>query len=809
MRQRLAFDDGWLFHLGELADPPARRTLKSGACGSVSDCVEGERGALRVPPGREVLAGFLPAFAPSLASARRLDGAWAPVELPHDWRILQPYVPDGGNDVYPQAWQGFLPAGVAYYRKTFTAPAAWADGRVGVDFDGVMRASTVWINGHLLGENGSGYTSFGFDISDLLRYGDEGDNVLLVRCDVSEPEGWWGEGAGIYRHVWLTATGTVSIARHGVYARAAELADAHGLVDVDVAVRNDSGVVVAAALACRLVDDAGAVVAEERRTVELGGDATTWSLRLAVPQPRRWSVEKPQLYRLATALSVAGEAVDEVSVPFGFRSLEFVAGRGFFLNGERVQINGVNLHQDFAGVGIAVPDRVIDYKLEALRDMGCNAIRSAHHQPNPHLLDACDRLGIMVICENRHLTASAAALADLEELVTAGRNHPCVIAWGLENEEFLEATPTGRRVLRTLVRRVKSLDPTRATTLGGCNGLDDGFYDEVDVAGYNYASSDGTFDRHHGEQVQRCLLATEDSAIPATRGCYADDPERGHLSEYGTRVDPFDLPSVREPGRVWQFYAQRPHIAGAFVWAGFDYRGEPYPLGWPCIGSHYGVMDSCGFPKARYWLLRSFYRDEPLVHLMPHWNWAGREGEPIEVVVYSNCDEVELALNGRSLGARKPDAHTARWTVPYEPGELSASGRRGAMLVASAGVTTTGDPAAVNLRADRQAAAASRHDVVVFVADVVDAAGRLVPTASDSIAFSATGGRVVGVGNGDPADHDPDVASQRRAFAGRCLVIVAPDPSAATMVVEARAPGLRAGRSEVSIVSLDSGEKHG
>ncbi len=794
MRHRERFDDGWIFHLGELEHPPVRRTFKAGACGGVSDCVDGERGALQSPGGLNPIAAVLPAFAPALKHARTIDKDWAPVRLPHDWRIGQDYVASG-SDGYPHDWQGSLPAGVGYYRKTFRVPSDWDGGRVFIEFEGVMRSSTVWVNGHLIGEHGSGYTGFSYDIADVLRYGDEGDNVTLVRCDASEAEGWWGEGAGIYRHVWLTSCSPLHFAPAGVWVRAEVIGSARATIVVEAVVANATAEAVDVEVVAWVADPRGRAVGTVHTQRDCdSGSTVTVRQELEVAEPLRWDVDSPQLYTVVTELVRAGEVIDKLETAFGIRTCEFTPDDGFHLNGRRVQLWGANIHQDFAGLGIGLPDRIIEHKLELVQEMGCNAVRSAHHPPTPHLLDVCDRLGLLVIDENRHLESTADGLADFDALILRDRNHPCVIAWCLENEEFLEGTPTGTRTLQTLQTRARTLDPTRPTMVAGCYGMDSApYYGTVDVVGYNYGSLNGTMIRHRAEYAGRAMVATEDGLHPSTRGVFADHAPSGRLSEYGTRVPPFDRPDRLGPEAVWQFHLENPQFAGAFVWSGFDYRGEPFPLGWPCIASHYGAMDSCGFPKSYYWLLRSFFRTEPVLHVLPHWTWPGREDELIEVWAYTNCDEVELTLNGEPVGRRSVQMHKATWSVGYEPGALVARGYTSGVEVVASTVETTGEPAGISLTAHRDRISSDPQDAVVVMASIVDDKERAVPQACNEVHFDAgEDGVVLGVGNGDPADHDPDTASSRRAFNGRCMAVVAPTDSGRAIDVRATSPGLGA-----------------
>jgi beta-galactosidase len=471
--------------------------------------------------------------------------------------------------------------------------------------------------------------------------------------------------------------------------------------------------------------------------------------------PVLWSPESPALYTLVTTVTVDGRAVDRVETRFGIRTVAFDADRGFLLNGRPYTLKGTSNHQDHAGVGSALPDALQYFRIARLKEMGCNAYRTSHNPPTPELLDACDRLGMLVMDENRILGSDELRMAYLEEQVRRDRNHPSVALWSLGNEEFaVQTTPSGMRVAATMQAFVKALDPTRPITINADLGNQFAGVDEViEVRGWSYHVGE-PMDAYHREHPGQPNVGSEQGSTVGTRGIYADDKARGYVSSY----DDF-APEWAQTAETWMsFFATRPWLSGGFVWTGFDYRGEPTPYGWPCISSHFGILDTCGFPKDNFWYYQAWWSGRTVLHIAPHWNWPGREGQDIDVRALTNCEEVELLLNGRSLGRKAVTPYIQlKWKVPYEPGTLSARGYNGGRLAAEAAVETTGAPAAVELKPDRTVIDADGRDAAVFTVSVVDDRGRVVPVASNGIAFELDGpGRILGVGNGDPSCHEAD-----------------------------------------------------
>jgi beta-galactosidase len=680
------------------------------------------------------------------------DRAWRELDLPHDWAVELPFDERAGHSHgYKALGRDFPDTSVGWYRRKFFVPASDLGRRISLELEGVFRNSQVFVNGFYLGTQASGYNGFQYDLTDVLDYG--GENSIAVRVDATLEEGWFYEGAGIYRHVFLHKTQPLHVAPDGIFVSstltgsAAELSaratlQNHGTqlarFDLDFTVLDPEG----RALASRALTD-------QRLAV---GDSAELASTLTVSAPRLWSLETPVLQRLVTTVRSGGTVVDRVETPFGIRSLRFDPEQGFFLNGKHVLLKGTNNHQDHAGVGTALPDALQDFRIRALKAMGSNAYRSSHHPPSPALLDACDRLGMLVIDETRSMGSSAEQLGDLERMIKRDRNHPSVVLWSLGNEEWaIEGNVKGARIAATMQAAAQRLDPTRRTTVAISGGWGKGISTVVDVMGYNYIQH-GSTDAQHAQFPQQPGLGTEETTTQSTRGVYVTDAARGHSAptQNGTSGGNAEV--------GWKYYAARPYLAGLFYWTGFDYRGESNPFVFPAVSSQFGILDTCGFPKDGFYYLKAWWGNEPVLHVFPHWSWPGREGKPIDVWVFSNAEEVELWLNGASLG-RKPvekNGHV-EWSVDYQPGELLARSYAQGREVQSQSVQTTSAPRSLRLDVDRPQLAADGVDVAVLRVSTLDAAGRLVPTASPNVTFQLSGpGRILGVGNGDPSSHEPD-----------------------------------------------------
>lgn len=777
MRQRLSLDRNWRFALGHAADP--------------SKDFEFVRDRSLVKAG-EARGAAAPGFD---------DSAWQRVDLPHDWAIDLPLAPSDEREICEHGFRAIGPDhpqhSVGWYRRAFDLPDADRQRRITVQFDGVFRDSVAWLNGHRLGRHASGYVPFRYDLTDIAVFGAR--NVLVVRADTSSWEGWWYEGAGIYRHVWLIKTAPLHVAHDGTFVTC-KVGAAHATVTIHTEVVNEADAEAEFRLRSTVEDPAGRPVAHAMsRPLKLGPwQNTRLAQRIHVRRPRLWSCDHPNLYRLRSQLihgerntPRAGErVVDECLTPFGIRTVRWDARRGFFLNGQPLKIKGTCNHSQHAGVGVAMPDRLHAWRLHKLKQLGSNAYRCSHYMVAPELLDECDRLGLLVMAENRLASSSPGNLADFETMIRRDRNHPSIILWSIGNEEHtIQWSAIGERIGRTLMRAARRLDPTRKVTAAMHDrGLGEGFANVVDVHGWNYINV-GDIDAHHARRPDLPILGSEEASTVTTRGQYADEPARGYVSAYDRRHPKWGATAER----WWRFFSDRPWLAGAFVWTGFDYLGEPIPYKWPCTGSHFGLMDLCGFEKDLHWYYRAWWRpDSPVLHLFPHWNWQGREGQPIEVWCYCNGRSVELALNGRSIGSQDVprNGHVA-WTIPYKPGRLQAVARFEGGRTLRRCVETTGPVTALRLTPDRRRIAGDGRDLAVVTVSAVDDAGRFVPTAANPVEFALDGpARVIGVGNGDPSSHESHKAMRRSLFNGLAQVLVQSDRATGTVTLRAVAAGL-------------------
>lgn len=728
-RERLLMDFGWKFHLGN--DWGIAQNLAKAGSG----------------------------YGPTTMTFS--DASWRRVDLPHDWAIELPFdrKADGAHG-FRAVGSGFPENNIAWYRRTFTLPQSDAGRRLWLELDGVYRDSTVFVNGWCIGRHESGYSSSRYDITDVANCG--GENVVAVRVDASQAEGWFYEGAGIYRHVWLVKTGPVAIAPDGVFVYSTfknNVPSGPAEIHVQALVINAQSTPTDIIVSCEVIAPNGLIVAKGKYSSTVIGAASEKEITLStlVSTPELWSPETPRLYKLITTVTCGGQTVDRKETEFGIRTFGFDPEKGFFLNGQPYVLKGACCHQDHAGVGAALPDGLQYFRIAKLKEMGTNAYRSTHNAPTAELLEACDRLGMLVMDENRLVGSDATHLKWLKELVLRDRNHASVAIWSLGNEEFsIQSTPSGGRSAATMQALVKSLDPTRPVTCNAAVGNDfTGINTTIEVRGWSYNVGKEKMDAYHAEHPTQPNVGSEQGSTVTTRGIYANDPERGYMSAYDDNAQPWSNTAKD----WWGFFAGRKWLSGGFIWTGFDYRGEPTPYSWPCISSHFGIFDTCGFPKDLFWFYQSWWTNQPVLHLLPHWNWAGREGQEIDVRALSNCDEVELFLNGKSQGRQTmPRNSELKWKVAYAPGVLSAKGYTAGKLVTEAKVETTGVANAVQLAPDRTTIKADGEDVSVIAVSILDEQGRMVPVAGHKVNFELVGpGRIIGVGNGDPSCHEPDV----------------------------------------------------
>jgi len=746
-REQLLFDFGWRFTFGHGADPSKDLGFGTG---------QGD---------------FAKTGDFKFSKADFDDSKWRVLNLPHDWAVELPFVRDD-----EQTSHGYKPLGrrypetsVGWYRREFEIPASDLGRRIRLEFDGAFRDVIVFVNGCFIGRNNNGYAPFGFDLTDFLAYGAR--NFITLRVDAGFGDGWFYEGAGVYRHVWLTKTDAVHLGKWDSTVRSKVNGNLASLALATV-VQNEGKQDAHARVTWKIVDAGGATVVTAEapeQTIAVDGSAT-YAATAVLANPALWSVDEPSLYSAIVTVEAGGKVRDAERVEFGVRTAVFDADKGFFLNGKPLKIQGTCNHHDHAGVGAALPDAVQRFRIAVLREMGCNAVRTSHNMPTPEWVDACDRMGMLMMCETRQMSSNPEGMQQLTAMVKRYRNSPSIIIWSIGNEEWLlqdAMAEQGAKIAGSMVRRCHELDPTRVVSAAVNGDNEKGVSEAFDIVGFNYGEERP--DPFHQKYPKRPLFGSETASSVCTRGEYADDPLRNTVNCYDGVV-----PWGKTPEGWWRFYGSRDWEAGGFAWTGFDYRGEPTPYGWPSINSQFGIVDMCGFPKDYFYYYKAWWRKEPSLHLFPHWNWHGREGDEIPVWVYSNLDEVELLVNGRSLGSQKvPRLGHVEWKVRYEPGAIEARGMSGGKVILTEKRETTGLPASIRLTADRGEIAADGEDVAMLKVEVLDKDGRPVPTAKNIIAFNVSGaGKLIGVGNGDPNCQESDKEPQRSLFNGLAQAII-------------------------------------
>ena len=713
------------------------------------------------------------------------DTKWRALNLPHDWAVELPFVRDEAlqSHGYKPLGRSYPETSVGWYRKEFLIPASDSGRRVNLQFDGAFRDVLLFVNGCFIGRNDNGYTPFHFDITDFLAVG--ANNCVVARVDASFGDGWFYEGAGIYRHVWLTKTDPLCLGPWESFVRAERKGETASL-SLGTVVVNKGNAAKPASVRWEIVDARGKTLATAEapsQSVDADG-STAFAATATIPNVALWSIETPYLYSAIVSVIAGGKTRDVERVPFGVRTARFDADRGFFLNGQPLKIQGTCNHQDHAGVGVALPDRLQYFRVGVLQEMGCNAIRTSHNMPTPELVEACDRMGMMMMCETRQMSSSPEGLAQLETMIKRYRNSPSIILWSIGNEEWQlqdKMAEEGQKIAASMVERCHELDPTRVVSAAVNGNNEKGVSLALDIIGFNYNLQYP--DAYHKEHPTKAVYGSETASTISQRGVYQTDPLCNTLSAYD--VNHTEWSELAE--QWWSFYATRPWLAGGFAWTGFDYRGEPTPYGWPSINSNFGIVDTCGFPKDNFFYYKAWWTKEPLLHLFPHWTWEGREGDEIPVWVHSNLDEVELLLNGKSLGRQKvPQLGHVQWKPRYEPGKIVARGWKNGKLLLTEERETTGPVVALRLAADRTEINADGEDVTLLTASAVDSQGRSVPTANVLVDFAVTGeGALIGVGNGDPNCQESDKEPRRSLFNGLAQVIVQSTKTAGTIQIEA------------------------
>lgn len=737
--ETINFDENWKFAFGNAADP-----AKDFGCGTEYFNYLTKAASIHNE------GPYSPKFDPA-----KWDNEWKEVNLPHDWVVDLPFSPDASHSHgYKTVGYKYPETSVGWYRKVFSLPADDLGRHLSLRFDGIFRDARVWVNGFYLGSEPSGYASQVYDISEYLNYG--GDNVIAVRADASLEEGWFYEGAGIYRHVWLEKTDPLHVAPFGTFVHSS-LAYPYDTAEVTIetTVDNKGNTPASYELRHRLIAPDGSVAATASETGLLAKESRRSISGVTVSKPVLWDVDSPHLYKLVTEVVKDGSVVDCDTVVTGIRDARFDPDKGFLLNNRPLKLKGVNMHQDHAGVGAAIPDALQAYRLRELKKFGVNAYRSSHNPMTPEMLDACDSLGILVLEENRLSGINDEHVRLLKRMIERDRNHPSVIVWSVGNEEWgIEWNEFGNRISESMREYCHRFDPTRPMCFATSGGPT--VVVPADVAGYNYIMQNPV-EQHRRDYPSRIALGSEETTGCGTRGIYFDDRDNGRMASLNRSPNGSDS-ILNCIGRGWRFYADRPWLAGLFYWTGFDYRGEPNPLKFPATGSEFGILDYCGFPKDEAFYLKSWWTDEPVLHILPHWNLNGHEGEPVQIWVYSNMDEVELAVNGKSLGRKTMprNGHLA-WDAVYQPGKVTATGYKNGKKAMTAKVETSGAPAKINAAADRQLIKADNHDVAVVNITLSDSKKRFVPDGCVTLDLTVDGPvRILGVGNGDPAWQDAE-----------------------------------------------------
>ncbi len=795
-RNRILLDDGWRFELGDPPDVTTNVTyypeisdlakLDTNEVGSAANAEsESYMETIRIDPiashaGENV----------SFVQTNYDDSGWRLLDLPHDWVVELPFSSsaDGGHG-FKAGMSGYTsPNTIGWYRHTFTLPASDAGRAVWLEFGGVYRNCLMWLNGHILGRNVSGYSSFNFDVTPYINPG--GTNVLVARVDASRFEGWFYEGAGIYRHVWLTTENPVHVTEWGTFVATTSLVGSNAVLTVQTEVTNESGTAtVNGSLTSTILDANSNPVATVASSVSVpAGQDLVVTQMVALASANLWSLETPYLYNLQTTVSNQNAIADIDHTPFGVRTVSIDSTNGVFINGQHVWIQGMCNHQDMAGVGSALPDRLQYYRIERLKEMGCNAYRTSHNEPTKELLDACDQLGMLVLDENRRLGTNAEPLSELSRQIRRDRNHPSVFMWSLCNEEPLQGTTTGASIIQVMQNMVYSMDSTRLCT-AALNSWGGGFSSVLDVNGFNYQL--GQQDTFHSGNPGWPIIGTETSSLVSDRGIYTNDTMKGYVWGYDIENSAVNWGETAEAW--WSYYDARPWSSGGFSWTGFDYRGEPTPYGWPCINSHFGTLDTCGFPKDNFYYYQANWTLKPVLHVFPHWNWSA-PGQPINVWAFGNCQAVELFTNGVSLGQQllNIQSHVEWDNVGFTAGILQAIGYNYGIAVITNTVVTTSAPAQIALWPDRSTILADGSDVSVVTVAVLDAQGNIVPIATNEINYSiSAGGAILGVGNGNPSSHEADKGSNQRAvFNGLAEVIVQSTTQPGSIDLTAASAGL-------------------
>ena len=756
------------------------------------------------------------------------DTKWRTLNLPHDWSIEGEFK----EDAITKGPGGYLPTGIGWYRKHLSLSSIGKDQQYWIEFDGVYMNSDVWINGQHLGKHPYGYTSFYYDLTPFIK---KGENIIAVRVDNSvQPNSRWYSGSGIYRHVWLNITGPVHIAQWGTYITTPVADSSSATIIVRTSIENHYHVIKNIVLRSVVINESGKEIATLETPVSLSSSGKTdVEQNIQLASPALWSVDTPSLYRLQSSILDGTKLNDNFISTFGIRKIEFDKDKGFLLNGKHIKINGVCLHHDAGCLGSAVPEQAWRRRLQLLKEMGCNAIRTSHNPPAPEFLDLCDKMGFLVMDEafdewveakgqvqyGYHKYFEESSQSDLLSMIHRDRNHPSVVIWSAGNEVPDQVVENGSEILRKLIETFHKEDPTRPVTQANDRiAAGDGpaklpFLELQDIVGYNYVDRWHerrelyySIDRHDHPGWK--MIGTENVSVGGLRGQYTIGPDQSDKRPGRSRDYRLGMIEAEE---LWKFTSVNDYVTGDFMWTGIDYLGE---AGWPNKSSSSGVIDLCGFPKDGYYFYQSQWTKKPMVHLFPHWNWAGHAGQIISVIAYTNCDSAELFLNGKSFGTKSyvfpqqghsggwntyaspyippttSDLHLS-WDVPYEPGTLKVVGKKNGKIVTEE-VHTTSEPAAIHLSADRKDITADAWDIVNVKAEIVDENGLVVPGADNLIEFKIEGeGNIIGTDNGNPQDKTQMKSKNRKTFNGLALAVVQSTEKSGTIRLTAVSANLK------------------
>ncbi len=733
------------------------------------------------------------------------DSKWRELNLPHDWSIEGNFRPDN-----PSGHQGgLLPGGIGWYRKKFAVNNI-GDKKFFIAFDGVYKNSTVYINGQALGTRPYGYATFQYDMTPFIR---EGENVLAVKVDNSkQPDSRWYTGSGIYRHVWMITSSPVYVGHWGTFITTPNVSKKEATINIATTVFNDYSENVSLKISSAIIAPSGKEVATQTRFQKiLANKSVALNSNMKVSSPELWDTEKPNLYQLVTKVYQGKELKDTYKTTFGIRSLQFKSDSGFFLNGKNIKILGVCNHHDLGALGSAINERALQRQLELLKSMGCNGIRCSHNLMAPELLDLCDRMGFLVMDEAFdcwYIGKDAAPFGfqnyfkdwherEITDMVLRDRNHPSIIFWSIGNEikeQWFPGSTNGGEIARELVATIKKYDTTRFTT-SAFNFVRDadkkGMTAAVDVVGFNYSID--AYDEIRQKHPDWFYLASETTSQFDSRGIYHFTLDTIVKTFPDCQTSAFDDKGGGTTAEeAWLAVRNRPWMSGMYIWTGFDYFGEPSPYEKQAVSSYFGIFDLCGFPKDSYYFYKSQWTKEPVLHLLPHWNW--KDGQTIDVVAYTNCDEVKLFLNNMPIGTKKladTQKLSLRWKVPFKAGTLKAEGYKNGKLIATDEVKTAGDPAKIELNADRNILTADGRDLSFVTVKITDENGVLVPYADNLVHFDIQGeGTLTGVGNGNAMSQEPAKGRERHAFSGLCQAIIQSTGKPGSIVLKASSPGL-------------------